>query len=147
MPWVIIRTFCMLQDGVMKNVPPRFNHCVRNHVRIAHSLTVNLINNIDCLIFVFLECPAGWEQELIHGTPGENCYKISNDKRTWDEAQKVCATTGGHLAHIEDDTTNAFYDHLVDNYMLPKTQINNCLLGKAFKDLVDRILRKKTSKT
>ena len=121
MPWVRFRAIRMLQDGVMNNVktsPSSFNHCVRNHVWIAHWITVNLMNIIHYLICVFLECPIGWKRELIHGTPGQNCYTISSEEKTWHEAKQLCETTGGHLAHIEDEATSIFYEHQVYNYML-----------------------------
>ena len=81
---------------------------------------------------VFLEeCPAGWEPELKQdGSVGQHCYKLYLDDKTWQAAQTECENYGAHLAHIEDDETNAFYEHMVINYIFGLTQIKNYLLGK-----------------
>ena len=73
-----------------------------------------------------IDCEEGWKQDRKQdGSPGQNCYKLSspNDTRTWHGAQYECAKSGAHLAHIEDDETSAFYEHLVNNYIFRSTKI------------------------
>ena len=49
---------------------------------------------------------------------GKHCYKVSDDEKQWQAAQTDCESYGAHLAHIEDDEANAFYEHLVIIYFV-----------------------------
>ena len=65
---------------------------------------------------VFIDCQEGWKQDRKQdGTMGNYCYKLSgpDDKKTWQAAQTECENNDAHLAHIENDDTNNFYEHLV----------------------------------
>jgi len=62
----------------------------------------------------FLACPAGWTQDQFgEGSNLLNCYKISEDKKSWGAAECECAKTGGHLAYLADANANSYYQHLV----------------------------------
>ena len=66
----------------------------------------------------FVDCPEGWKQAReSSGHAGETCYKLSSDKKTWEEAQSECEKSDSHLAHISNNETNFLYEHMVNNYI------------------------------
>ena len=42
----------------------------------------------------FWSCPGGWEIEE------DSCYLWTDEKKTWDEAERYCNNKGGHLASV-----------------------------------------------
>ena len=42
----------------------------------------------------FWSCPDGWEIEE------DSCYLWTDEKKTWDEAERYCNNKGGHLASV-----------------------------------------------
>ena len=54
-------------------------------------------------------CPDYW-------TPfNDNCYLIVHQHLTWDEAEKICNSRGGHLASIHSADENDFIYNLLGN--------------------------------
>lgn len=53
------------------------------------------------------ECPTGWSEFQ------SKCYKIFEEKKSWDEAQDICRTEGSNLATIDSSNTNEFVEELL----------------------------------
>jgi len=61
------------------------------------------------------DCSAGWTQEfnMDKNKAGDNCYKLSNDYKSWGDAECECTKSGAHLVNIENEGLNIFYEHLL----------------------------------
>lgn len=57
---------------------------------------------MSCLVFptepiepdVVVQCDPGWQSY------GTNCYRLNNEKRSWQEAKKACVRSEGNLASV-----------------------------------------------
>ena len=82
----------------------------------------------------------GWEEYK------ENCFKLVNQKDTWNNAEQQCEENfGGHLAHVESEKHLQWLWQLSDNHpvWIGKRMKNEKVVGSPFLDLSTRIDRVK----